>query len=125
MDVPRSPEVLRRKKLKRVVLTAAGLFSLLLVTVGLSHLKPAAPGVERATVWIDTVKRGPMLRQVRGMGTLVPEEIRWIPATTQGRVEHIVTLPGSAVEPDTVVLELSNPEAELQALDAQADLRAS
>ena len=85
----------------------------LLVTVGLSRLKPAAPSVERATVLIDTVKRGPMLRQVRGLGTLVPEEIRWIPAQTQGRVERIVTLPGTPVEPDTIVLELSNPEAEL------------
>jgi HlyD family secretion protein len=125
MDVPRSPEVLRRKKLLRVAASGAGLLTLVLVTIGLSHLKPAAPSVERATVWIDTVKRGPMLRQVRGLGTLVPEEIRWIPATTQGRVERIVTQPGSPVEPDTVVLELSNPELELQALDAQADLRAA
>jgi HlyD family secretion protein len=125
MDVPRSPEVLRRKKLRRSASLAVGLLAVLLVTVGLSRLKPAAPSVERATVWIDTVKRGPMLRQVRGLGTLVPEEIRWIPATSQGRVERIVTQPGSAVQPDTVVLELSNPELELQALDAKADLRAA
>jgi HlyD family secretion protein len=125
MDVPRSPEILRRKKLRRIALLGAGLAAVLLVTVGLSRLKPAAPSVERATVWIDTVKRGPMLRQVRGLGTLVPEEIRWIPATTQGRVERIVTQPGSPVAPDTVVLELSNPELELQTLNAHADLRAA
>jgi HlyD family secretion protein len=125
MDVPRSPEVRRREKVKRFALMGAGLFAVLLVSVGLSRLKPAAPGVERATVWIDTVKRGPMVRQVRGLGTLVPEEIRWIPANTDGRVERIVTQPGSAVEPQTLVLELSNPELELQALDAQAGLRAA
>ena len=66
-----------------------------LITLGLSRLKPAAPSVEAATVWLDTVKRGPMLRQVRGLGTLVPEDIRWIPATTQGRVERIVLRPGN------------------------------
>ena len=74
---------------------------MLLITLGLSRLKPAAPSVERATVWIDTVKRGPMLREVRGLGTLVPEDIRWIPATTQGRVERIVLSPGTTVSADT------------------------
>jgi HlyD family secretion protein len=96
-----------------------------LITLGLSRLKPAAPSVERATVWIDTVKRGPMLRQVRGLGTLVPEDIRWIPATTEGRVEKILTHPGTAVKPETVLLELSNPEVELTALDAESQLRAA
>lgn len=125
MDVPRSPEVRRRERLRRFALLGAGLVALLLVSVGLARLRPAAPGVERATVWIDTVKRGPMVRQVRGLGTLVPEEIRWVPAATQARVERIVTQPGSVVEPSTLVLELSNPELELQALDAHADLRAA
>ncbi len=90
-----------------------------LITFGISRLKPAAPSVDRATVWIDTVKRGPMLRQVRGAGTLVPEEIRWIPATTQGRVENILLRPGATVTPQTVILELSNPELQQSVREAQ------
>ena len=121
MDVPRSPEVLKKKKQKRLFLGIAGGVAILLVTLGLARLKPAARSVERSSVWIDAVKRGPMLRQVRGLGTLVPEEIRWIPAMTQGRVERLVTLPGSEVKADTVVLELSNPEVELLALDAESE----
>lgn len=96
-----------------------------LVTIGLSRLEPAAPSVEKGTVWVDTVKRGPMLRQVRGTGTLVPEEIRWIPATTEGRVERIVVLPGKVVEPTTVLLELSNPTLEVAAADAASELKAA
>jgi HlyD family secretion protein len=125
MDVPRSPEILKQKKRRRVIYGIAGAAAILLVTLGLARLKPAARSVERTSVWIDAVKRGPMLREVRGLGTLVPEEIRWIPAQTQGRVERLVTLPGSEVKPNTVVLELSNPEVELQALDAEAQLRAA
>jgi HlyD family secretion protein len=125
MDVPRSPEILKKKKQKRIVYAIAGGAAILLVTLGLARLKPAARSVERSSVWIDAVKRGPMLRQVRGLGTLVPEEIRWIPAVTQGRVERLVTLPGSEVKADTVVLELSNPEVELLALDAESKLRAA
>jgi len=125
MDVPRSPEILKQKKRRRMIYGIAGAAAILLVTLGLARLKPAARSVERTSVWIDAVKRGPMLRQVRGLGTLVPEEIRWIPAQTQGRVERLVTLPGSEVKPDTVVLELSNPEVEMQALDAEASLRAA
>ena len=90
-----------------------------LISVGVSQLKPAAPGVDRATVWIDTVKRGPMLRQVRGSGTLIPEDIRWIPATTQGRVERILLRPGAEVKPDTVILEMSNPDLQQSVKDAQ------
>ena len=125
MDVPRSPEVLKKKKQKRVLLGVAGGVAVLLVTLGLARLKPAARSVERSSVWIDAVKRGPMLRQVRGLGTLVPEEIRWIPAMTQGRVERLVTLPGTDVKADTVVLELSNPEVELLALEADSKLAAA
>ncbi len=98
---------------------------IVLVTIGLSRLEPAAPSVEKGTVWVDTVKRGPMLRQVRGTGTLVPEEIRWIPATTEGRVERIVVLPGKVVEPDTVLIELSNPTLEVAAQDAASELKAA
>ena len=91
VDIARSPVVKKKKKIRRILYGAAGLLVIILITVGVSRLKPAAPSVDRATVWIDTVKRGPMLRQVRGSGTLVPEDIRWIPAQTQGRVERIVT----------------------------------
>src|SRR2546430_15128354 len=80
--------------------------------------KAAAPTVERSTVWIDTVKRGSVLRQVRGLGTLVPVEIQWIPAITEGRVDKIRELPGTQVKPDTVILELSNPQLQQETLDA-------
>jgi len=85
-------------------------------------LKPAAPGVDRATVWIDTVKRGPMVREVRGLGTLVPEDIRWIPATTQGRVERIRLRPGTVVAADSVILDLTNPQLEQELQDATLKL---
>jgi HlyD family secretion protein len=124
MDVPR-PSQARKRRLRQIAYGAGALVAILLVTLGLSRLKPAAPSVDRATVWVDTVKRGPMLRQVRGLGTLVPEEIRWIPAATEGRVERIVIQPGTAVTPDSVLLELSNPELELQALEAESQLRAA
>jgi HlyD family secretion protein len=96
-----------------------------LITLGLSRLEPAAPTVDRGAVLIDKVERGPMLRQVRGAGTLVPEVIRWIPARTEGRVERILVLPSSVVEADTVMIELSNPELELTALDAESEVRAA
>src|SRR6059058_3863718 len=111
MDVAR-PTALRNKRFRQSVYAVIVITVLSVVTVGLSRMKPAAPSVDRATVWIDTVKKGPMLRQVRGSGTLVPEEIRWIPATTQGRVESILLRPGAQVRPDTVILELSNPDLE-------------
>jgi HlyD family secretion protein len=90
-----------------------------------ARLKPAAPSVDRATVWVETVKRGSMVRQVRGSGTLVPEEIRWIPATTQGRVERILLRPGAQVTPDTVILELSNPELQQSVKEAQLDYQSA
>jgi HlyD family secretion protein len=111
--------------MKRLAAGGATVVAILLITLGLSRLKPAAPSVERSTVWVDTVKRGEMLRQVRGLGTLVPEEIRWIPALTEGRVERRVLEPGSEVKADSVVLELSNPELELTALEAESRLRAA
>lgn len=108
-----------------MTLAAAGLAAVALVTLGLSRLKPAAPVVERATVWIDTVQRGPMVRQVRGLGTLVPEEIRWIAAASEGRVERILVQPGTAVTADALILELANPELELAALEAESQRRAA
>ena len=128
VDIARPASVKRQKKIRRAIYAGVGLLAIVLITVGVSRLKPAAPGVDRATVWIDTVKRGDMTRQVRGSGTLIPEDIRWIAATTQGRVERIVLRPGAIVKPDTVILELSNPdllqavmEAKLAWASAQAN----
>jgi HlyD family secretion protein len=124
MDIAR-PSQARQRRIRRVLFAAAGLVTIGLISVGLSRLKPAAPRVERATVWIDTVKRGPMLRQVRGLGTLVPEDTRWIPATTQSRVDRILLRPGTAVRADSVILELSNPQLEQELRDAELKLQAS
>ena len=118
VDIAR-PSQARKKKIRRILIGTGLLGAIVLITVGVSRLKPAAPSVDRATVWIDTVKRGSMLRQVRGSGTLVPEMIRWIPATTQGRVENILLRPGATVKPDTVILELSNPELQQSVREAQ------
>jgi HlyD family secretion protein len=122
MDIAR-PSNVRQKRIRRALYVAVGIAAVALVTLGLSRLRPAAPSVERATVWIDSVKRGPMLREVRGLGTLVPEDIRWIPATTEGRVERIVLRPGATVKADSVILELSNPQVEQAAQDAQLQVR--
>jgi HlyD family secretion protein len=128
MDIPRTPP--NRTK-QRLILAGGGVAALVLVSVGLARLEPAAPEVERATLYIDTVTLGPFVREVRGNGSLVPEDIRWIPALTEGRVERVVVLPGAVVEPDTVLLELTNPdleartrEAELALVAAEADLAA-
>jgi HlyD family secretion protein len=124
MDIPRTSVAAQRKR-RNVILGAIGLIAVVGITFGLAHLKPAAPSVERSTIWSDKVKRGDMLRQVRGLGTLVPEEIRWIPAETESRVERINVLPGTRVEADTVILVLSNPQAEQEAMDAQWQLKAA
>ena len=125
MDIARPATVARQKKRRRIIYGALGLVLVALVTMGLSRLKPAAPGVDRSTVWIDTVKRGPMLRQVRGLGTLTPVDIQWIPADTDGRVEKIAVLPGTAVQPSTVLLTLANPQLRQEALDATLKLKAA
>jgi HlyD family secretion protein len=127
MDIQRPASVARQKKLRRIFFGAAGIIVIAAVSVVLARLKPAAPTVERATVWVDTVKRGPMLRQVRGLGTLVPvdEARRWVAAQTQGRVERIVLRPGAVVTPETVVLELSDQQLQQQLTDAENQLRAA
>jgi HlyD family secretion protein len=127
MDIQRPASVARQKKLRRIAFGVAALLMVGLVSVVLGRLEPAAPTVERATVWVDTVKRGSMLRQVRGLGTLVPvdEARRWIPAMTQGRVERIVLRPGASVTPTTIVLELSDPQAEQLLSDAEQQLKAA
>ncbi|MGE5569513.1 MAG: efflux RND transporter periplasmic adaptor subunit [Rhodospirillales bacterium] len=124
MDIPRK-EAARRKKIRQAVIGAVVLAAIAAVTMGVMRLKPAAPSVEWATLWPDTVKRGPMLRQVRGLGTLVPEDILWIPATTDGRVEQRLALPGTVVKPDTVLIILSNPELQQALVDAEWKLKAA
>jgi HlyD family secretion protein len=118
VDIARPASVKKKKKIRRILYACGALLVIGAITVGVMRLQPAAPGVDRATVWIDTVKKGPMTRQVRGSGTLVPEDIRWIPATTQGRVEKIVLRAGATVTPTTVVLELSSPDVQQAAKDA-------
>jgi HlyD family secretion protein len=127
MDIQRPASVAQAKKRKQIILGTVAFIAVAGVSVGLSQLRPAAPTVERATVWVDTVKRGPMVRQVRGLGTLVPvdEARRWVPASTQGRVERIVLRPGVQVTPDTVVLELSDPNVQQALNDAEQQLRAA
>src|SRR5688572_7694611 len=127
MDIQRPASVAQAKKRRQIMFGGAGLVVIALVSVFLARLEPAAPTVERATVWVDTVKRGPMVRQVRGLGTLVPvdEARRWVPASTQGRVERIVLRPGVEVTPDTVVLELSDPNVQQALNDAEQQLRAA
>ncbi len=126
MDIAREG-VVETKRRRRLILVASGVVAALLLTLGLSRLKPAAPTVEKSTVWVDTVKRGPMLRQVRGPGSLVPEAegIRVISTATDGRIERLLMQPGAVVKPDTILLELSNPELQRDALDADWQLKAA
>ncbi len=124
MDVPRAG-VAKKKRQKRIMIIGAVVLALIAATFGLSQLKPAVPSIDRSTVWIDTVKRGPMIRQVRGLGLLVPEEIRWIAARTEARVDKIIVRPGARVEPDTILLELTSPEVEQAARDAESQFAAA
>jgi HlyD family secretion protein len=124
MDVARQG-VARRKMIRRIIIGAVVLTAIPLITVGLSRLKPAAPTVERAVIWPGTVKRGEMLRQVRGLGTLVPEDILAIPATTDGRVTRKLLLPGVPVKADTIIIELSNPVLQADLVDAEWKVRAA
>lgn len=124
MDVPRQG-VAEKKRKRRILIIAASAVGLILATFALSRLKPAAPSVDRSSVWIDTVKRGPMVRQVRGLGTLVPEEFRWLPATTEASVEKILIWPGTKVEAGDVILELTSPELEQSAQEAVSKAKAS
>lgn len=120
VDIPREP----RGKKRRWVYLGAGIVTIVVITVALSRLGPAAPSVDKSTIWTDVVKRGEMVRRVRGPGTLVSEQIRWIAALTAGRVERILVEPGAEVDSATVLLLLSNPDVEIQALEAQRQLTA-
>ena len=124
MDISR-PDLKVKKRKRQALTIAVGVVVLAVVTFLVMRLKPAAPTVDRSVVWTDTVKRGPMVRQVRGLGTLVPREdaIRQIPAQTEATVVRILVLPGSTVKPDTVLLELADPQATQQALDAELALK--
>jgi len=126
MDIAR-PEFKTQKRRRQMILGAIVLMAVVAVTIGVSRLKPAAPTVERGTVWTDTVKRGPMVRQVRGIGSLVPtqESVRQIPAETEATVVRIRVLPGSQVEADTILLEMINSQTEQAAVDGQLQLKAA
>ncbi len=124
MDIAR-PDQSKAKRRKRILYGSLAVLVLVAITVLLARLKPAAPTVERNLVFIDTVKQGQMLRQVRGLGTLVPDEIRWIAARTPGRVDKIVLRPGAPVEVGTIILELANPDVEQASLNADSQLKAA
>jgi len=121
VDIPRTPASKGRRYLKGAVVVAA----IVVTTVVLASLKPAAPSVDRGTLWVDSVRRGEMVREVRGPGTLVPEHIRFITALAAGRVERVLTQPSQHVTPGTVLLELSNPDVQIQALQAEQQLTAA
>jgi HlyD family secretion protein len=122
VDIVR-PEIKRKKKMRRIGYIAAAVVLIPLVTYALSRLKPAAPSVDSGTVWTGTVKRGPMLRDVRGLGTLVPETIRLIPAVTDGQVQTRYLLPGTPVKANTVIFDLVNPQLQQETLDAEYQLK--
>ncbi len=126
MDIAR-PEIKRQKRRRQIIWSIVALVVLVGVTVGISRLKPAAPTVDRSTIWTDTVKRGSMLRQVRGLGSLIPnhEDVRQIPAETEATVIRIDKLPGSEVTANTVLVEMVNPQLEQEALDAQLQVKAA
>jgi HlyD family secretion protein len=126
MDIAR-PEFKRQKRRRQIIVGTIAFVCLAAATFGVSRLKPAAPEVERSTVWTDTVKRGPMLRQVRGLGSLTPSQefIRQIPAETDATIVRIHELPGSQVKANTILVEMSNPQVEQAALDARLQLKAT
>ncbi len=119
MDIPREPA---KRGRKRLMYGGVALLTVVLATVALRNLKPAAPKVDRAAVWVDSVVRGPLVIEVRGPGTLVPERIRYISAVTAGRVEQRLAQPGQEVKAETVLLEMSNPDVQLQALESERQL---
>ena len=122
MDIAR-PQDKRQKRTRRLIYAVAGLLLAAAITTALARLKPAAPSVDRTAVWTDTVKRGPMLLEVRGLGTLVPETTWTVPAATEGRVAKRYLLPGNPVKAGTVILDLTNPQLEQETLDAKYQLK--
>jgi len=122
MDIPRA-NAARQRRRKRLIYASSALILLAVITIGLSRLEPAAPSVDKAQIWMDTVQRGDLPLKVRGNGTLVPETIVWVPTISAGRVEKICVLPGAAVKADTILIELANPEVEQAAFDAEWQLK--
>jgi HlyD family secretion protein len=125
MDVQRDPAILKRKKMRRIALAIVGGLVLVVASVLVAQLKPAAPTVAATAVYPGVVKRGSMVREVRGAGTLVPEDIRWITTTANGRVEEVVIHPGASVVPGTVILRLTNPDLKQQVSDADFAVKAA
>jgi len=119
MDRARDPVILRHRRRRRVAYAVATLLIVAAVSATLATMEPAEPVVDRATLVLDTVRRGPFVRDVHGLGTLVPEDTRWLPATTEGRVERILLHPGAVVRPDSILVELSNQQVEQEALNAR------
>ncbi|MGB2620762.1 MAG: HlyD family efflux transporter periplasmic adaptor subunit [Candidatus Acidiferrum sp.] len=124
MDIQR-PSNARAKKIRRIIYATIAVILLGGVTYGLSKLQPAAPSVDAGTIYSDVVKRGPMVIEVRGLGTLVPVDIRWIAAQTESRVDRFVLRPGAAVKPDSIIMELSDPTLQQTTLDAEYQLKGS
>jgi HlyD family secretion protein len=127
MDIVRDESVKKKKRQKQAAMVVALVIAVLGATLGVSKLKPALQAVEFSTVWPDTVKRGSMLRQVRGLGSLVPipDDVRLIPAETEVRVERIIVLPGTPVKADTIIMELSNPQLEQESLASDLDQKSA
>jgi HlyD family secretion protein len=125
MDVPRGKSSARKRRVRVALYAIVAIVAIAAITFGVSRMKPAAPSVERSTALIDTVKRGQMLRQVRGIGTLVPMDIRVIAAATEGRVERVLVQPGTEVSAGTVLIELSNPELQQGTVDIDYQVRAA
>ena len=125
MDIKRPPKSKLKKKIRTAVMIVVGIAAIGGITYGLTKLKPAAPTLDSSTAVIETVKRGEMIRDVRGNGTLVPEITRWVPAPADGRVEKILLQAGVEVDPSTVIAELSNPQLEQQATDSEFQVKAA
>ena len=125
VDIARDPAILKRKRLRQVAYGVVALIIIAAISVALARMEPAAPTVERATLLTDRVQRGSFVRDVRGLGTLVPEDTRWLSAQTNGRVERIVLRPGAAVGPNSVILELSNPQVEQEVVNARLALQSA
>lgn len=125
MDIKRPAKSKVKKRIRNAALVVIGIAAIGGITFGLTRLKPAAPTLERSTAVIDTVKRGPFVREVRGNGTLVPQLVRWVPAPSDGRVEKIPVQAGVVVGFDTVIVELSNPQMEQEAIDAEFQVKAA